>query len=180
MGLFAVHGPPVSRSSFAASPLPGAHLRSFALSPSTLAARRLVVGAVAVLCLTGCSEGLSFRQDDRLKITAPLDGELVSEPLLVEWKMSPRPDSVKGFLVFVDRAPQPPGKTIEHFKPENRSNVYRASGTSIEIAALERATTGPNSRRDQHRILIVPVDAGGRRIGENSVHIEVDVFREEL
>ncbi len=128
---------------------------------------------------TACADGLSFRQDDALTIVAPLDGELVGEPLLVEWEVTPRPANVAGFVVFVDRAPQPAGKSIEHFKADNRSNIYETNTTSVEIPAFETATTGPQNRRNRHRILIVPVDAEGRRIGEGSEHIEIDVFRED-
>ncbi len=129
---------------------------------------------------SGCTDGLSFRQDDRLKIVSPLDGELVGEPVLVEWRMEPRPTSVKGFLVFIDRAPQPPGKTIEHFKPDNRSNIYESTTESVEIAAFESAVSGPKNRRNRHRVLIVALDDRGRRIGEASDHVEIDVFRDEL
>lgn len=128
---------------------------------------------------TGCTDGLSFRQDDRLKIVSPLDGELVGEPVLVEWRMDPRPASVRGFLIFVDRAPQPPGKSIEHFKPDDRSNIYESSTESVEIAAFESASSGPKNRRNRHRVLIVALDDRGRRIGEASDHVEIDVFRDE-
>lgn len=140
----------------------------------------MAVISVIVATATGCADGLSFRQDDRLVIVAPLDGELVGEPLLVEWKMTPRPSSVAGFLVFVDRAPQPPGKTIGHFTSDNRSNIYETLTESFEVPAFESSATGPKNRRNRHRILIVPVDAAGRRIGESSTHTEIDVFREDL
>ena len=129
--------------------------------------------------LAGCAEGLSFRRDDRLVITAPGDGELVSEPVLVQWTMKPQPAQVRGFLVLVDRAPQPPGTTVEHFKVDNRSNLYKTDTLSVEIPAFEAGTTGPKNRRNRHRIVVVPLDAAGRRVGENSEHIEVDVFRDE-
>ena len=135
---------------------------------------------VATVSTSACTDGLAFRQDDRLRIVAPLDGELVGEPVLVEWRMQPRPATVKGFLVFIDRAPQPPGKTVEHFRSDNRSNIYSSATQSVGIAAFETATTGPKNRRNRHRILVVPVDAQGRRIGESSTHTEIDVFREEL
>jgi hypothetical protein len=142
--------------------------------------KRILVGAsVCVLTLSSCASGLSFRHDDRLTITAPADGELVSEPVLVEWTMRPRPASVKSFLVLVDRPPQPPGTSVEHFKVDDRSNLYPADGLSVEIPAFEAETTGPENRRNRHRIVVVPLDADGRRIGENSEHIEVDVFRDE-
>jgi hypothetical protein len=131
------------------------------------------------LTLTSCASGLSFRHDDRLKITAPADGELVSEPVLVEWTMTPRPASVKRFLVLVDRPPQPPGTSIEHFKVDDRSNLYPTDTLSVEIPAFEAATSGPKKLRNRHRIVVIPLDASGRRIGENSEHIEVDVFRED-
>lgn len=128
---------------------------------------------------SGCTDGLSFRQDDRLEIVSPLDGELVGEPVLVEWRMEPRPASVKGFLIFVDRAPQPPGKSIEHFRPDDRSNIYESSTESVEIAAFESASSGPKNRRNRHRVLIIALDDRGRRIGEASDHVEIDVFRDE-
>ena len=152
--------------------------------PAPLSHRRPARRTVACLVLlsalaSGCTDGLSFRQDERLKIVSPLDGELVGEPVLVEWQMKPRPASVKKFLVFVDRAPQPPGQSVEHFKPDDRSNIYESSTNSVEIAAFESAATGPKNRRNRHRVLIIPLDALGRRIGEASDHVEIDVFRDE-
>lgn len=128
---------------------------------------------------SGCTDGLSFRQNERLKIVSPLDGELVGEPVLVEWRMDPRPESVKEFLIFVDRAPQPPGKSIEHFRPDDRSSIYGSSTESVEIAAFESASSGPKNRRNRHRVLIIALDDRGRRIGEASDHVEIDVFRDE-
>ena len=141
---------------------------------------RACLGALFVAVGTaGCTDGLAFRQDKSLKITAPLNSELVSEPLVVTWQLAPRPSEVKSFLIFVDRAPQPPGQTIDHFKVDNRSNIYASSGTSVEIPAFEAASTGPKNRRNRHRILIISLDADGQRIGEGSAHVEIDVFREE-
>ena len=162
---------------------PGPMLRSPCLRPCSTRytrAKRACLGALLVAVgNAGCTDGLAFRQDKSLKITAPLNSELVSEPVVVTWQFAPRRSKVKSFLIFVDRAPQPPGQTIDHFKVDNRSNIYASSGTSVEIPAFEAASTGPKNRRNRHRILVISLDSAGRRIGEGSAHVEIDVFREE-
>lgn len=146
---------------------------------STRVLRACLGASLVAFGAAGCTDGLAFRQDKSLKITAPLQSELVSEPVVVTWRIAPRPAKVKSFLVFVDRAPQPPGKTIDHFKVDNRSNIYASSGNSVEIRAFESASTGPKNRRNRHRILVISLNAAGQRIGESSAHVEIDVFREE-
>src|SRR3954467_5238111 len=87
-------------------------------------ARGIVAGlaAACAILLTGCvPQGLAFRVDNRLAITSPKDGAEVTVPLTVTWtirdftvdKSAPAGAKDTGyFAVFVDRAPQPPGKSL--------------------------------------------------------------------
>lgn len=137
------------------------------------------VGALSiVVALTGCADNLSFRRDDSLTIVTPADRELVGTPLRVQWQVRPRPAAVRAFAVFVDRAPQPPGTTIEHFKEDNRVGIFVTKATSLAIPAFERRQGVAKALRDRHRVVVVPLDARGRRIGENVDTVEFDVFVE--
>jgi hypothetical protein len=139
-----------------------------------------VLGGVA---LGGCASGgpfdphgLAFRRDDSIKIAVPEDRELVSEPLSVEWKQEPMTQQVAGYLLFVDRGPQPPGKTIEHFAEDNRAKIYSAVKSPFQIPVIERRDGVAKKVRDQHELIIVPVDLAGRRIGETSAVVHFTVF----
>jgi hypothetical protein len=137
--------------------------------------------------LSGCgsngslsADGLAFRQNDSIKIAVPAERELVSEPLTVEWTMDPKPAGVAGFMLFVDRGPQPPGKSIDHFKEDNRLNIYSSAESPFEIPAIERREGVAKKVRDHHLLTVIALDADGRRIGETAAIVDFVVFEEEL
>ncbi len=149
--------------------------------------RVTVCVCTVALLVGGCAsggllnaDGLAFRQDNSIVIIVPGERELVSEPLSVEWTMEPTTDQVAGFMLFVDRGPQPPGKTIEYFKQDNRSNIYLAETSPFEIPAIERREAVAKKVRDQHHLTIIAIDVAGRRIGETAAYVDFDVFEEEL
>src|SRR5919108_2969524 len=87
--------------------MPLGRLRQGGSCASTAAA------AALALLLCGCAvEGLAFRSDDRVDVVAPDDLTEVTLPFTVQWTAR----DVRGrFGVFVDRTPQPPGKTLDWF-----------------------------------------------------------------
>lgn len=131
---------------------------------------------------TGCAGGLAFRENKALAITVPAENELVSEPLIVEWTMDPKPANLGGFAVFLDRFPMPPGKSIETFKLDNRINIFTTDSPdamTVQIDALEGRNGVAKAIRDRHELTVVPLDRAGRRIGEHAKRVEFDVFRED-
>jgi hypothetical protein len=131
---------------------------------------------------TGCTGGLAFRENKALTITVPAENELVSEPLIVEWTMDPKPADLGGFAVFLDRFPMPPGKSIESFKLDNRLNIFTTDspdGMTVQIDALEGRSGVAKALRDRHELTVVPLDRLGKRIGEHAKRVEFDVFRED-
>jgi hypothetical protein len=140
--------------------------------------RRALVAATLVVP-TGCAKDLAFRRTSGFEITAPASRELVSEPLLVEWNADALGPAVKGFALFVDRAPQPPGKTIEHFALDKRSNIYLAAASPVEVPNFERRLGVAKGERDRHWVTVVALDAKGRRIGESYARVEFTVFEDQ-
>jgi uncharacterized protein (DUF58 family) len=136
----------------------------------------------AALTFGGCTSGLAFRASDDLQITGPVDGDVVSAPLDVTWTMEPRPAEVKGFAVYVDRNPQPPGKSIEYFRDDNRARIYVTESSdqlSLQIPAIEPRRGVASSVKNDHEIVVVPLDGDGRRIGEHVDRVGFEVFVEE-
>jgi len=152
-------------------------------------------GAIG-LCLLGllwggcATNGLALRQDHRVRIVEPKDRSAASLPVEVTWTVSgfaPGPGS-GSFGVFVDRAPQRPGKTLTWLfrnasdcrvtaclddKYLARQNVFRTTGTSFEVERV--AHLSRSSRRGFHEITIVLLDSDGLRVGEGAWSVQFKV-----
>lgn len=124
-----------------------------------------IVGAVtsALLAISGCTEGLAFRVDDRISITSPDEGAEVSLPMTLRWEATDV-DSVDSFAVYVDRAPVGPGAV---FRAQDGS-AYRTTERELVIERI-------NGDGDSHRATIVLLDEAGRRIGESAFEVSFDV-----
>jgi hypothetical protein len=141
--------------------------------------RRLVALVTAFVALSGCSsEGLLFRQDRRLKITSPASGARVTLPLTIRWTME-RPPPGSHFAVFVDRAPQRPGKTLAWLDRNvpvalrgRQTGVFETTDTSFTVAELTRRSDTASVDRNRHEVTIVLVDGGTRRIGETAAFVD--------
>jgi hypothetical protein len=152
----------------------------------------LVVCALAVLT-SGCGvSGLAFRQDDRLSFVTPRDRSEVTLPLTVRWDVRDFDVPSDGsFAVFVDRAPQPPGKHIDWLARNDDAcrpadgcpdvdwfeerDIFPTSDTQLTIERLPREDDG---RRDLHEITVVLLDGAGRRVGETGWTVEFQVARD--
>lgn len=145
----------------------------------------MVVGA------SGCGvEGLNFVQDDRVTITSPRDRAEVELPVTIRWTSR---DFDGTYAVFVDRAPVPPGRTLDWLARDDElcqetagcpnetwlrdRYVYGTAKTSLEIDDLPDATD--DARRDFHEATVVLLDRGGRRIGEAAFTVEFQVARDD-
>lgn len=158
--------------------------------------RMPVVAIVLVLAVvaSGCGfSGLSFRQDDRLSFLSPDDRAEVTLPLTVRWEVDDFDVPDDGYYaVFVDRAPQPPGKTLAWLARDD--DACRAEDGCPDLAwfdqhdvvpttetevTIERLPARSDDRREFHEVTVVLVDADGRRIGETGWTLEFQVTRDE-
>lgn len=156
----------------------------------------------ATWLLAGCAmSGLSFRVDERVRITAPEDRATVSLPVTVEWSVAdfdvtgPTADVAPEagmFGVFVDRAPQPPGEPLEWFARDDdgcratdgcpdaeyleQRRVHATGDTFLVIEALPRPTTSRGPER--HEVTVVLLDGQGHRLGESAWHVTFEVDRD--
>lgn len=150
-------------------------------------ARRPARAAAAVLLLlampaiAGCTtQGLVFVQDDRLEITSPAGRSSVGLPFTVRWR-SDNPQAAS-YMVFVDRAPMAPGKTVEAFGPTDSLNgVYPLPGeppltrTELVIDSLPPRGDVPRDRRDRYEVTVVWLDGAGRRVSETADVVTLEV-----
>jgi len=158
--------------------------------------RALIAALAATLVLAGCGvHGLSFVQDERIDIVGPRDRAVVKLPVDIRWTVkdfSAGPGA-GSFGVFIDRAPQRPGKSLAWIfrgdesckgptgkaacaQPEflAQRNVFQTSDTHFTVELVSKLT-GSDRRRQFHEATIVLLDEDGLRVGEGawSVHFEV-------
>ena len=155
--------------------------------------RRFALVAVAIALLSsGCAvRGIAFRQDDRLSFVSPGDRDEVTLPVTVTWEVEDFDVPEDGsFVVFIDRAPLPPGKALEWLArnddacdsddgcPDatwfNERDVFPTTDTELTIERLPARSDG---RREFHDVTVVLLDAEGRRIGETGWTLELQVER---
>ena len=153
--------------------------------------------------MSGCGiHGLSFVQDNRLSILQPEDRAAVHLPMRVRWSIDdfrvtgPTRKAVQDagyFGVFVDRAPQAPGRTVASLAagdaackvdpscPNKRyfasRGVYTTDKTHVTIKFLPDLTEGDN--RDFHELTVVLLNGKGERIGESAFGVEFEVARKD-
>lgn len=155
--------------------------------------RRVALVVALALLTSGCAvSGIAFRQDDRLSFVTPDDRAEVTLPLTVEWEVEDFEvgEGAGSFAVFVDRAPQPPGKTLDWLARDDDScraddgcpdaewfaerDVFPTTERSLTI---ERLPARADDRRELHEVTVVLLDEDGRRIGETGWSLEFQVQR---
>ena len=154
------------------------------------------MAAGALVLLTACGvSGLSFKQDKRVDIVRPRDRAEVRLPITVAWtvkdfSVGPGEGS---FAVLIDREPPRPGKTLPWLFRGNDSckgvegkalcattefleqrNVFQTTETSFTVRQVNKLT-GNEKRRQFHEVIVVLLDAQGRRVGEGAWSVQVDV-----
>src|SRR5262249_9672715 len=138
----------------------------------------LVVGVI--IPLSGCAvHGLSFVQDDRLNIVRPQENAEITLPLNLEWATR----HYEGYYaVFFDRAPRRQGQSLRSLVPEDDPcraqpacptaqwladrQIYVTDRPSLQVETLPERREN-NRSKDRHEVVIVLLDASGRRIGES-------------
>lgn len=170
-----------------------------------LGSHRLIACLLAVLVLAGgCrTQGLAFRQDDRVEIVAPEENETVTLPFTLEWSVEDfdivGPDGSDTndagyFGIFIDQTPMPPGESLRYIARDDDSclrsadcpdetylsdrNIYLTTDTQMTIDALQdtRPVDRP-SAPDDHEITIVLLNGSNERIGEAAFTVEFTVDR---
>lgn len=157
--------------------------------------KRLLVAFVASLAAvtSACAtSGLSIRQDKRVDITAPADGEKVALPARIAWSVKDfRVGSAHGsFGVFIDQTPQRPGRTLQSLFAHSeecrgltgcpdksflaRHNIHQTSATAFTLDHLP-AKSGTSKGRQFHEVTVVLLDAAGKRVGEGAWAVRFEV-----
>lgn len=141
-------------------------------------------------------------QDERLSIVRPADRAKVELPLTLSWEIDdfritgPTGKAEKDagyFAVFVDRAPQAPGRTVESVAGKDpicavatdcpsaedlrQLGVYTTDATSLTIEEIRDLSR--DDRRDFHEVTIVLLNGEGERIGESAFRVEFEIDRDE-
>lgn len=157
--------------------------------------RTLLVGVGLILAASACRSGAVVVDHAPLVITAPGDHDEVPLPLEMSWEFDgDAPEAgIAGYLVLVDKNPQPPGRSLVHFLPDDGSCVGTArSGCltpdalqalgvhvtiepKVTIPRIARRVGVSRGARDLHVITVVPLDANGFRVGEWSASVTVEV-----
>ena len=138
--------------------------------------KRFSIATIAVamtLTTSGCLEGRSFHDDNVVRFTEPVEGDFAAAPLLVKW--TGRPPATKSWALFVDRAPIRPGQSIDDLEVQERQNLYVSDVAELTLDVIVSRTTAVKSRRDRHRLIVVPLDSHGRRVGEAAASVELTV-----
>ena len=162
-----------------------------------------IAAACCLLMVTACvPQGLAFRIDDRLTITSPKDRAEVTLPLTVSWDIrdfvivgpggQPRGKASGYFGVFVDQAPQPPGKPMSWIARKDRTcrasdgcpdaeylaarQIFTTSDTKLTFEQLPRPSN--EDRKERHTITIILLDPAGKRIGESAFEVDFVVRRQ--
>lgn len=146
--------------------------------------------ALVMSLATGCSfQGLNFVQDDRVSILSPTDRQEVDLPVTLRWDVR---DFDGTFAVFVDRAPVPPGHTLDWLARDDdlcrarpgcpdeawyhARYVYPTDATTLTLTEL------PELRADEgrlfHEATVVLIDRAGRRVGESAFTVQFELRRE--
>lgn len=145
--------------------------------------------ALAVLAPACAVNGLSFLEDNRVKIRSPKTNETVTLPFTLSWEAE---DVDAVFVVFFDRSPMRPNQTLRSLVPERDPcrvepdcpdtqwladrNIYVVDGTRLEVEHLPDRRDN-NRAKDRHDVTIALLD-NDRRSGESAFTREFIVERE--
>ena len=156
--------------------------------------RRWLALALGVLACAagGCStDGLAFRQDDRIEILEPDDRAVVSVPVHLRWRadLEPGPGGGPYFAVFVDRAPIRPGQSLRVLADESCNDtdgcldlqylrdryVHVTDEPEVVLDVLPRKASSQRTGANRHEATVIVIDADGRRVGEAAYAVEFEV-----
>ena len=135
-----------------------------------------VVLVATCVALTGCADGLLFRNDHRVIVVSPDNFATVSQPLTIRWSARDFSAPADGhFVVFFDVSPQSPGETIDGFTPLQRVSIKTVDANEVTAPTFRPDEGAPAATRNHHEVTVILVDTSGRRIGETAGFVEFDV-----
>ena len=142
--------------------------------------RRLFVPALllALFALSGCQSDLLFRNDHRITVVEPVDFAKVHSPVTIRWVTREFSAPADGhFELFLDRDPQPPGETLQHyFAGQSLQFIWTTDQTTFRIPYFPLADpNAPKEEQQHHTVTVILVDSAGRRIGETSGFVEFNL-----
>jgi len=126
------------------------------------------IAALAAVAMTaqvtvGLAHGATLQRDSSFGVVTPSDGSTVSGMFVVAWQ----PGHYRNFAVTLsDRLPA----AGERVRPDATTVVTRL--TALRLRIQPRGGGSPNAR-NWHRIVVVPLDSAGRRLGEQLLSINV-------
>lgn len=120
----------------------------------------LALGAGAVLTVSGAPD---LTRDAAFRVLTPRDGQHVGTSFLLTWT-SPR---MQPFAVVVDGAVPPPGAAVTAGR-----TVLTLDGNALRLTLGPHVGGSPSARRS-HVVVVVPLDAAGRRLGEQTAVVHV-------
>lgn len=157
---------------------------------------RTVPLLVAFGLLASACGSPAFTRADGIDFVSPLADVAVAQPLTLDWEvdadLQARIDAGEVILgVFVDRTPLAPGQNLLDLADDDcrreegcpdaawlaDRGVFATKGSALELSALsDRRTSESETAPDRHEAIVVLLDAGGTRIGEDywSTHFLVD------
>ena len=102
-----------------------------------------------------------------IRVLTPVSGATVEGQFLLSWTGQPFPS----YAVVVDHHLPPPGAEVRAGK-----NVVLVEATAVQLT-LGPKSGGSPSARNHHTVVVVPLDADGRRIGEQTAVVQLRTRR---
>ncbi len=121
------------------------------------------VGLGLLVWVSGCTSG-PLTRDQGFRLQRPVEGSIHGLPLRMEWSPTGGADA---YAVYLDQTPPPAGQRVEE-----ASGVFLVQGTQFELDRLPG--TGSGAVRE-HQLVVVPVSAGGTRVGEDALTASVTI-----
>jgi hypothetical protein len=159
--------------------------------------RRLLILAVASAFLSAScgTDGLAFRDDERISFVTPLDRAQVRLPVELRWEsaLAAPGDGGPYFVVFVDREPMRPGNTIATVVDEScrrdpncpdldylkDRGIYLVDTPDVRLETIpDRRSGNRTGAKESHEAVVVLVDGDGRRIDEAAWSLDFTVERD--
>lgn len=113
------------------------------------------------------SPTVSLRSDGAFAVVSPSDGATVGKDFLLSWTTA----GTARYAVVVDHQVPRIGALVPAGK-----HVITVAERSVRLT-LGPLKGGSPSAREHHRLVVVPVDAAGRRVGERTAVVHVRTTR---
>ena len=145
-------------------------------SVRTVAVAALVVATALVL--SGCGQGLLFRETVTITLLNPTEGSVQTLPMTVRWTPVDGVEKPASYGVFIDTSPPAPGETVDpELLQAEVKQVFVTTSLEQVVEEITRKDTVIESEKDEHEVTVVGLDSAGRRIDESSAFTRFRVAR---